>query len=139
MGWEPYKLDKVAHDLVFARKDQKVDGEKNVLGQVYKMRTAVAYGLERFWGEQLRLDGEEAAYWKATWDALVKIMGLADITIPNSADRSEQISALWSEDFSINDRKVSIAVLTQLCDCMVWWTQRYKKTERGNGEKAHAK
>lgn len=138
MGWEPYKLDKVAHDLVFARKDQKVDGEKNVLGQVYKMRTAVAYGLERFWGEQLRLDGEEAAYWKATWDALVKIMGLADITIPNSADRSEQISALWSEDFSINDRKVSIAVLTQLCDCMVWWTQRYKKTERGNGEKAHA-
>mgnify|MGYP000229232296 FL=1 len=138
MGWEPYKLDKVAHDLVFARKDQKVDGEKNVLGQVYKMRTAVAYGLERFWGEQLRLDGEEAAYWKATWDALVKIMGLADITIPNSADRSEQISALWSEEFSINDRKVSIAVLTQLCDCMVWWTQRYKKTERGNGEKAHA-
>ena len=138
MGWEPYKLDKVAHDLVFARKDQKVDGEKNVLGQVYKMRTAVAYGLERFWGEQLRLDGEEAAYWKATWDALVKIMGLADITIPNSADRSEQISALWSEDFSINDRKVSIAVLTQLCDCMVWWTQRYKKTDRGNGEKAHA-
>ena len=138
MGWEPYKLDKVAHDLVFARKDQKVNGEKNVLGQVYKMRTAVAYGLERFWGEQLRLDGEEAAYWKATWDALVKIMGLADITIPNSADRSEQISALWSEEFSINDRKVSIAVLTQLCDCMVWWTQRYKKTERGNGEKAHA-
>ena len=138
MGWEPYKLDKVAHDLVFARKDQKVDGEKNVLGQVYKMRTAVAYGLERFWGEQLRLDGEEAAYWKATWDALVKIMGLADITIPNSADRSEQISALWSEEFSINDRKVSIAVLTQLCDCLVWWTQRYKKTERGNGEKAHA-
>lgn len=138
MGWEPYKLDQVAHDLVFARKDQKVDGEKNVLGQVYKMRTAVAYGLERFWGEQLRLDGEEAAYWKATWDALVKIMALADITIPNSANRSEQISALWSEEFSIDDRKVSISVLTQLCDCMVWWTQRYKNTESGNREETDA-
>jgi hypothetical protein len=138
MGWEPYKLDQVAHDLVFARKDQKVDGEKNVLGQVYKMRTAVAYGLERFWGEQLRLDGEESAYWKATWDALVNIMALADITIPNSVDRSDQISALWSEEFSIDDRKVSIAVLTQLCDCMVWWTQRYKNTESGNREETDA-
>ena len=131
MGWEPYKLDQAAHDLVFARKDQKVDGEKNVLGQVYKMRTAVTYGLERFWGEQLRLEGDEAAYWAATWNELVRIMGLADITIPNSNDRSNQISALW--DFSIEDRKVAIAVLTQLCDCMVWWTQRYKKPENSSG------
>jgi hypothetical protein len=99
MGWEPYKLDQIAHDLVFPRRNQKVDGEKNVLGQVYKMRTAVAYGLERFWGEQLRLDGEESIYWEATWEALVTIMARADITIPNSADRSEQISALWSEEF----------------------------------------
>lgn len=120
MGWEPYKLDKVAHDLVEARKNQR-----DVLGQVYKMRTTVAYGLERFWGEQLRLDGKEAAYWKATWDEFVKIMGKADITIPNLEDQSEQISQLWK--FPIDDRKVALAVLTQLCDCMVWWTQRYKK------------
>lgn len=126
MGWEPYKLDQAAHDLVFARKKQR-----DILGQVYKMRTAVAYGLERFWGEQLRLDGDEAAYWKATWDELVRIMGLADITIPNNEDRTQQISDLWN--FPIQDRKVSIAVLTQLCDCMVWWTQRYKEPESGNG------
>jgi hypothetical protein len=120
MGWEPYKLDKVAHDLVEERKNQR-----DVLGQVYKMRTTVAYGLERFWGEQLRLDGDEAAYWKATWDKFVEIMGKADITIPNLENQSEQISQLWQ--FPMDDRKVALAVLTQLCDCMVWWTQRYKK------------
>jgi hypothetical protein len=122
MGWEPYKLDKVAHDLVFARKEQE---QRDVLSQVYKMRTTVAYGLERFWGEQLRLEGEEAAYWKATWDKLVEIMALADIEIPNLENQSDQISQLWQ--FPKDDRKVALAVLTQLCDCMVWWTQRYKK------------
>ena len=120
MGWEPYKLDKVAHDLVEDRKNQR-----DVLGQVYKMRTTVAYGLERFWGEQLRLEGEEAAYWKATWDKLVEIMKLAEIEIPNLENQSDQISEVWK--FPQDDRKVTLAVLTQLCDCMVWWTQRYKK------------
>ena len=124
MSWEPYKLDNIAHDLVWERKDQR-----DVLGQVYKMRTTVVYGLERFWGEQLRLDGEEASYWKKTWDKLVEIMALADIKIPNKDDRSEQISELWefSEKYR-DDCKVALAVLTQLCDCMVWWTQRYKKS-----------
>lgn len=126
MGWEPYKLDQAAHDLVFPRRDKNANGE-NVLGQVYKMRTSVAYGLERFWGEQLRLNGDEADYWKATWGKLVEIMLLADIEVPNQADSSEQITALWTT-FPIDDRKVTIAVLTQLCDCMVWWTQRYKKS-----------
>jgi hypothetical protein len=137
MGWEPYKLDQAAHDLVFARKDMRSNGEKNVLGQAHKMRTAVAYGLERFWGEQLRLEGEEAAYWKATWDKLVDIMRLADITIPNTHDRTQQIHDLWN--FPMQDRKVAIAVLTQLCDCMVWWTQRYKKPENGNGGSVNGK
>jgi hypothetical protein len=121
MGWQPYKLDQAAHDLVFERKTQK-----NVLGQVYKMRTTIAYGLERFWGEQLRLNGAEAAYWNATWAKLVEIMAMADITIPNHGDHTQQITELWS--FPIDDRKVAIAALTQLCDCMVWWTQRYKKS-----------
>jgi hypothetical protein len=123
MGWQPYKLDKVAHDLVFARKDQR-----DVLGQVYKMRTTVAYGLERFWGEQLRLEGDEAKYWEATWNKFIDIMALADVEIPNKDDRSEQISELWEfSEKQRDDCKVALAVLTQLCDCMVWWTQRYKK------------
>ena len=131
MGWEPYKLDQAAHDLVFPRRNMRSDGDKNVLGQAYKMRTAIAYGLERFWGEQLRLKDDEATYWKDTWDKLVEIMLFADIQIPNHNDRDQQIHELWN--FPMNDRKVAIAVLTQLCDCMVWWTQRYKQPENDNG------
>jgi hypothetical protein len=127
MAWEPYNLDQIAHDLVFARKDYKSKDE-NVLGQVYKMRTTVAYGLERFWGEKLRLSGDEAKYWEATWEKLVEIMGLAGIDIPNHADPNQQITELWLDSKEKrDDRKVTLAVLTQLCDCMIWWTQRYKK------------
>lgn len=123
MGWEPYKLDKKAHDLVFARKDQR-----DTLPQVYKMRTTVPYGLERFWGEQLRLEGDEAAYWEATWQKFVEIMEGADVKIPNKDNPSEQITELWEfSEKHRDDCKVALAVLTQLCDCMVWWTQRYKK------------
>lgn len=123
MAWEPYNLDQIAHDLVFARKDNR-----DLLGQVYKMRTTVAYGLERFWGEKLRLSGKEAEYWKATWDKLVEMMALAGITIPNHDNPDQQIQELWLDSKDKRDeRKVALAVLTQLCDCMIWWTQRYKK------------
>lgn len=129
MTWEPYNLDQIAHDLVADRKTNK-----DLLGQVYKMRTTVAYGLERFWGEKLRLSGDEARYWQATWDKLVLIMGKAGITIPNYDNPDQQIRELWldSKDPTIakqkrDERKMALAVLTQLCDCMIWWTQRYKK------------
>ena len=49
MVLEPYNLDKIAHDLVLNHCD------KGAHNQAYKMRTAASYGLERFWGEQLRL------------------------------------------------------------------------------------
>ena len=123
MGWEPYNLDQIAHDLVYERKDHQ-----DLLGQVYKMRTTVAYGLERFWGEKLRLHGEEAKYWEATWDKLVDVMERAGIEIPNHADPGQQITQLWLDSKEKrDDRKVALAVLTQLCDCMIWWRQRYKK------------
>jgi hypothetical protein len=127
MAWEPYNLDQIAHDLVYARKDIKSKDE-NVLNQVYKMRTTVAYGLERFWGEKLRLSGKESEYWEMTWDKLVEIMGIAGIDIPNHDDSNRQITELWLDSKEKrDDRKVTLAVLTQLCDCMIWWTQRYKK------------
>jgi len=124
MAWESYNLDKTAHDLVSARK-----GNRDLFGQVYKMRTTVPYGLERFWGEKLGLSGEEAQYWGATWDKLVEIMGKAGIEIPNHTDRDQQITELWLDSKEKrDDRKVALAVLAQLCDCMIWWTQRYKKS-----------
>ena len=130
MAWESYRLDQEAHDLVVKYRDKK-----DALNQAYKMRVAVAYGLERFWGEQFRLvkDRDKADYWRDTWKALVKIMANAGVKIPNdnvSPDGTAAIkimaNKLW--DFPIEQRKVAIAVLTQLCDSMVWWTQRYKPT-----------
>jgi hypothetical protein len=134
MGWESYNLDKEAHDLVLKYRDKK-----DALNQAYKMRVAVAYGLERFWGEQFRLvkDKDKADYWRDTWKALVKIMDNAGVKIPDDNVASGDTKAitnmagkLW--DFPIEQRKVTIAVLTQLCDSMVWWTQRYKPATNGN-------
>lgn len=134
MGWESYNLDKEAHDLVLKYRDKK-----DALNQAYKMRVAVAYGLERFWGEQFRLlkDKDKADYWRDTWKALVKIMDNAGVKIPNDNVSSDDTAAikimankLW--DFPVEQRKVTIAVLTQLCDSMVWWTQRYKPANSSN-------
>jgi hypothetical protein len=113
-GFQAYSLDKHAHDLVFARKGQ----DNEVLNQAHKMRSMVAFGLERFWGEQQRLDGVKASYWRDTWSKLTTILKSAGITLPNTVDQ------LWT--FDQEDRKIAIAVLSELCDCMIWWTQRYK-------------
>lgn len=130
MAWESYSLDKAAHDLVLKYKGT------DALNQGYKMRMTVAYGLERFWGEQLRLQGsrgeqDKASYWRDTWTALVTIMKAAKVNLPNDAvnpSNTQQIQAmsekLWG--FDQQQRKVAIAVLTQLTESMVWWTQRYK-------------
>lgn len=130
MAWNSYGLDQEAQRLVLAAKQR----DEKSLNQSYKMRMAVAYGLERFWGEHLRLQGKEqlkSDYWKDTWDALVKIMAQAGVTLPNDAVRSDNTKAiqtmsekLWQLD--LKDQRIAMAVLTQLCDCIVWWTQRYK-------------
>lgn len=153
MGWESYKLDEYAHDLVLKYRD------KDVLNETHKMRMTVAYGLERFWGERFRLEKDKnpdkAEYWRDTWETLVNIMAKAKVKIPNdpievpndwnnkeenakyTRQLQEMADELWKldekensnnkENFNQTRRKVVLAVLTQLCDCMVWWAQRYKK------------
>jgi hypothetical protein len=121
MAWEPYNLDKIAHDLVCARRN-----DPDLFNQVFKMRATVAYGLERFWGEGEHLSGGEAQYWKDTWVKLKEIMEKAGIDVPNDPI-DQQITRLWIDSPDAREnRKVTLAVLTQLCDCMIWWTQRYK-------------
>lgn len=130
MSLKPYEIDRLAHDLVLKFRDNK-----DVLGESHKMRMATAYGLERFWGEHLRLQREsqdKANYWKETWTTLCKIMKDAGITIPNDRVNPNDTTAikamaekLW--DFDIEQRKIVLSVLTELCDSMVWWTQRYKQ------------
>lgn len=117
MGWESYNLDQTAHDLVFKYRDNS-----DALQQSYKMRSAVAYGLERFWGEQLRLSGDKEKIWTDTWSELCGIMARAGINLPAKDSNPEN---LWS--FPVQQRKITLAILTQLCDAIVWWTQRYKK------------
>lgn len=135
MGLELYSLDQAAHELVITYRDRK-----EALNQAYKMRVTVAYGLERFWGEQLRLDGAKAQYWADTWNKLVEIMHQAGVEIPNDDVSSRETTVikpmadkLWN--FPIQQRKVALAVLTQLCESMVWWTQRYKTSGNGDNSK----
>ncbi len=130
MGWKSYDLDREAQKLVLNAKQR----DDKSLNQSYKMRMAVAYGLERFWGEHLRLQAKEpkkSQYWKETWDALVGIMEQAGVLIPNEpvdANNVKQIQKMSDQlwQLKIDEQRVSLAVLTQLCDCIVWWTQRYK-------------
>ena len=137
MTLKPYKLDKYAHDLVLKYRD------KNVLNETHKMRMTVAYGLERFWAEQFRLEKDKnqdkAKYWRETWKTLATIMKQAKVIVPNddidsknTNEIQEMAKKLWVQsdkkhEFNEDQRKVTLAVLTQLCDYMVWWVQRYKK------------
>jgi hypothetical protein len=130
MGWKSYELDRIAQKLVLVARER----DPKSLNQSHKMRMSVAYGLERFWGEHLRLKGREetkSKYWKATWDAFCELMLKVGIKLPkdnvNAEDdkKIQDISTqLWA--LSLEDQRVAMAVLTQLCDCIVWWTQRYK-------------
>lgn len=141
MTWKMYEIDRAAHDLVLKFRDQ------DVLGESHKMRMTTAYGLERFWGEHLRLQREsqdKADFWKATWDELCKIMKQAGIQIPNDRVTANNTNAiktmtdkLW--DFDQEQRKIALAVLIEFCDSLVWWTQRYKKPRNGVGGASNAR
>ncbi|KAM3095046.1 hypothetical protein ACKFKG_06205 [Phormidesmis sp. 146-35] len=136
MAWKSYDLDRAAQKLVLNARAR----DPQSLNQSYKMRMAVSYGLERFWGEHLRLSGKEqdkSDYWKETWDQLVEIMQKSGVTIPNdnvnvnNVDQVRSMSErLW--ELEPKEQRVILAVLTQLCDCIVWWTQRYKVGKLNN-------
>jgi len=46
------------------------------------------------------------------------------VRVDNTAGIKTMAKKLW--DLSLEDQRITLAVLTQLCDCLVWWTQRYK-------------
>jgi hypothetical protein len=131
-NWKPYALDRYAQELVLAQRDLK-----DVLNESHKMRMSVGYGLERFWGEHVRLQRDsrdKANYWKAVWDKLADILMETGCSIqlpkdqvgPDDTAKIKAISGeLWSLD--IDQQRIALMVLTQFCDALVWWTQRYKK------------
>jgi hypothetical protein len=134
MGWKSYELDRVAQKLVLdARKrDETKSKKEKSLNQAHKMRMAVSFGLERFWGEHLRLKEKErnkSLFWEETWQAFATIMSQTGVNIPK--DKISDIHTieamskkLW--DLDLETQRVSLAVLTQLCDAIIWWTQRHK-------------
>jgi hypothetical protein len=139
MGWRPFDLDHRALKLVLSARERDSDS----LNQAYKMRTACAYGLERFWGEHLRLsrnknDLKKADFVKETWAEFIEIMKSSrpDLTIPDVV-----LTATLTEEELISDVKAKadrfwripksdqqecLTVLVALCDAIVWWTQRLK-------------
>ena len=143
-GWHPYDLDHLAQKLVIKHRD-----EKDVLNESHKMRMAVSYGLERFWGERLRFEREskpesknKGKYWKDVWHTLGSILENADITLPDANtkvkfDDTTEIGKTSTEIWEMSaespdDYRIALTVLTQLCDSLVWWTQRYKKKSKGD-------
>jgi hypothetical protein len=147
-GWQPYNLDHHAQIIVLKFRDQK-----NVLNESHKMRMTIAYGLERFWGEHLRLQPKErdeqkytekdkenankAKYWRDVWEKIYEILhdesGLEKFPKGNVLscppnEQTEKIKEVANQIWSmpLPDQRVALMVLTQFCDSLVWWTQRYK-------------
>lgn len=133
--WKPYELDHRAQMLVLNHRDQK-----DVLNESHKMRITVAYGLERFWGEHLRLKKEnrsqaKSAYWENVWKELASILQQGNIQLPqesidhnDSTQIKEEVQKIWA--LNLEQTRIALMILTQFCDSLVWWTQRYKTKEQ---------
>ena len=82
MAWHPYDLDHLAQEIVLKARSSDPDS----LNQAYKMRASCAYGLERFWGEHLRLKAKEepskAQFVADVWTGFVGIMAKAGVKLP---------------------------------------------------------
>lgn len=136
MAWHPYDLDHLAQEIVLKARHRDPDS----LNQAYKMRANCAYGLERFWGEHIRLASQEpskAAFVKDVWQALVGILAKADVLLPaqlfDNRSGEAEIQAVAEEIWRLepHDQQASLAVLASLCDSVVWWTQRLKPSKGG--------
>lgn len=139
MAWHPFNLDHLAQEIVLRARQR----DKESLNQAHKMRAACAYGLERFWGEHLRLADKEpakAAFVADVWKALVGVLAKAGVNLPadvlvNSDDETRIQSVaegIWR--LGRYDQQSALAVLTALCDSIVWWTQRLKLPARGEAD-----
>ncbi|MBD2692126.1 hypothetical protein [Anabaena catenula] len=164
MAWNSYDLDRRAQEIIIKYRD------KDVLNESHKMRVTATYGLERFWGEHLRLMGkrdreddyEKGKFWLDTWKELIKIMKIAGIQVPEpnipddqkkyirngesirrdrdgnfeTEDIQDMANKLWDKKrFPAEHQRVALAILTQFCDSLIWWTQRYKKSEKKEKQK----
>jgi hypothetical protein len=144
MSWHLYNLDHLAVEIVLmAKKRDETDGTDSS-NQAHKMRAACAYGLERFWGESRRLakdgsskdDLNKARFIGDVWKGLAGVIAQAGIVIPCERNIQEGVaseeSAILNQLWSLTryEQSVALAVLTNLCDSIVWWTQRLMKANQ---------
>jgi hypothetical protein len=136
MAWHAYDLDHLAQEIVLKARNRDPDS----LNQAHKMRASCAYGLERFWGEHLRLNEKEpakASFVADVWRALVGILKRGGVALPGdlltSRDPEAAIQAVAEQIWRLEreQQQVALAVLTALCDAVVWWTQRLKTAAGG--------
>lgn len=138
MSWQPYGLDDCAQKVVLdaIRRDPSCKS----LRQVFKMRTTCAYGLERFWGEYLRLNsGSQSDVMQShiildTWKALKnQILDGTGIILPcdpnhdlsNADDVSQSLEKLWAlRAENPKQIQVVLAVLSSFCEAIIWWKNR---------------
>lgn len=136
MAWNPYDLDHLAQEIVLKARNTDPDS----LNQAYKMRASCAYGLERFWGEHLRLKDKEpgkAQFVADVWTGFVGIMARAGVQLPSEMLRNQDSEAhiqsvaeqIWR--IPTEEQQALLAVLTAFCDAVVWWTQRLKTSKGG--------
>lgn len=139
MGWRPYDLDHLAVEIVLKAKQRDEKAGTDSRTQAHKMRAACAYGLERFWGESRRLASDEpnkAKFIADVWKGLAGVLATAGVSIPSdllsqdgrAAEASTIINQLWG--LSLYEQSVALAVLTNLCDSVVWWSQRLMRPSK---------
>ena len=140
MSWQPYRIDDCARQVVLQALQRDPKGES--LSQVFKMRVTCAYGLERFWGEYLRLKQKPAERNKAeiiydTWRFMSEEI-LADTGIDLPFDPDLDPSARGNQQAVRNSlekfwelrttqpyqAQVALSVLTTFCEAIIWWKNR---------------
>ena len=139
MTWKPYALDECAQKIVSDAISR--DPGRKSLNQIFKMRTTCAYGLERFWGEYLRLAGgndldrNKSKIILDTWKSFNQVV-LSEIGIILSSDLEnfncsdpESVESSLRELWQIRtgnpkEAQLLLAVLASFCDAIIWWKNR---------------
>ncbi|MFN5513882.1 MAG: hypothetical protein ACK5CA_03810 [Cyanobacteriota bacterium] len=153
--WKPYDLDYYAQKLVLENRDKKnVLNESHKMRMTVAYGLERFWGEHLRYLNQSKKEGDESQnkgkYWKSVWDQLAKILKQGQIDLPNDpigssiqirrgyeqedkkAKELEETSQIqkMAEDLwkmPLPEQRIALMVLSQFCDSLVWWTQRYKK------------
>lgn len=148
MNWQPYGIDDCARQVVLnaLRNDRSGDS----LNQVFKMRITCAYGLERFWGEYLRLkngnpkEQSKAAIIQDTWRLMKEqILSGTGIELPyqpnlntrSAEDVRRSLQEIWQlRTTKPHEAQVVLAVLVSFCEAIIWWKNRLSPDSDQEGD-----